>query len=125
MIDALFSHPTYLATKKMLDATVLRHEAIASNLANIETPNYRRLDLAPDFNQQLQQAMSAGNPAQVGQLHPKLAVDSSAHANGRDGNTVQLESELVQLSQNTLAHTVESQMITASLVRMRLAISGK
>jgi len=125
MIEALFSHPTYLATKKMLDATVLRHEAIASNLANIETPNYRRLDLAPDFNQQLQQAMSAGNPTQVGQLHPKLAVDPSAHANGRDGNTVQLESELVQLSQNTVAHALETQLVSSHLSRLRMAVTGK
>ena len=39
MIDALFSQSNYLAAKKMLDASVLRHEAIASNLANLETPN--------------------------------------------------------------------------------------
>jgi flagellar basal-body rod protein FlgB len=45
MISALFSQPNYVGAKKMLDATVLRHEAIASNLANIETPNYKRMDV--------------------------------------------------------------------------------
>jgi flagellar basal-body rod protein FlgB len=47
MINALFSQPNYLASKKMLDATVLRQEAITSNIANLETPNYKRLDIAP------------------------------------------------------------------------------
>jgi flagellar basal-body rod protein FlgB len=46
MIEALFNQPDYLAAKKTLDAVALRHEAIASNIANVETPGYRRIDLA-------------------------------------------------------------------------------
>lgn len=125
MIDALFSQPNYVATKKMLDATVMRHDAIASNLANLETPNYRRIDLAPSFAAELQSAVAAGNPGQVSQLQPSLAIDPSAVASGRDGNTVQLESELMQLNQNHMAHTLETQLITAELLRMRLAITGR
>jgi len=58
MIDALFNQPNYLAAKKMLDVTVLRHEAIASNLANVEVPNYKRLDVSPSFESQLAQAVA-------------------------------------------------------------------
>ena len=47
MIEALFNQPNYQATKKLLDVSVLRHEALASNLANLETPNYKRIDVAP------------------------------------------------------------------------------
>jgi len=43
MIDGLFNQTNYVAAKKMLDATALRHEAIASNLANLETPRYKRV----------------------------------------------------------------------------------
>ena len=125
MISGLFSQPNYLAAKKLLDATVLRHEAIASNLANIETPNYRRLDIAPSFQTELQQAMSGHNGNQIDGVQPRLEADPNAVANTRDGNTVQLESELVQLSKNFLAHTVETQLITGSLLKMRLAITGR
>src|SRR5947207_7419791 len=118
MISGLFSQPNYLAAKKLLDATVLRHEAIASNLANIETPNYRRLDIAPSFQTELQQAMSSQNGNGIAGLQPRLEADPNAVANTRDGNTVQLESELVQLSKNFLAHTVETQLITGSLLKM-------
>ena len=51
MIDGLFASANYQGVKKMLDATVLRQEAIASNLANIETPNYKRVDVAPALRQ--------------------------------------------------------------------------
>ena len=125
MIDALFNQTYYTAAKKMLDATVLRHEAIASNLANLETPNYKRLDVAQSFSTQLKQAMGSDDSAQISALHPKLEVDPTAVAQSRDGNTVQLESELANLQQNTVAHAVETQMITSQMVRLRLAITGK
>ena len=80
MIDALFNQPSYVATKKMLDATALRHEAIASNLANLETPNYRRIDLAPSFSSELQGAVAAQNAGKISGLQPSLAIDPSAVA---------------------------------------------
>src|SRR5438552_9730330 len=98
MITGLFSQPNYLAAKKLLDATVLRHEAIASNLANVETPNYKRLDVAPSFQTELRQAMNGPGPGQIDEVQPRLATDADAIANPQDGNTVQLESELAQLN---------------------------
>jgi len=94
MIDALFNQPDYVAAKKMLDVTVLRQEAIASNLSNLETPNYKRLDVAPSFEAQLSQAVKSGDPAQIASLQPKLTVDQSAISGRGDGNTVTLESEM-------------------------------
>ena len=125
MIDALFNQPNYLATKKLLDATVLRHEAIASNLANVETPGYRRIDLAPSFQTELQRAVVSQAPGQIAQLQPRLAIDITAVANTRDGNTVQIENELMQLNQNAVAHTLEANLLTGALSRMRLAITGR
>jgi flagellar basal-body rod protein FlgB len=125
MIDALFNQPTYVAAKKMLDATVLRQEAIASNLSNLETPNYKRLDVAPSFEAQLSQAVKSGDAAQISCLQPRLAVDPSAVSGRSDGNTVTLESEMLKLNQNTFEDVLETQLISASLAKMRLAITGK
>lgn len=72
MITALFNQPNYLAVKKMLDATVLRQQAIASNIANAETPNYKRLEVAPSFQTELRQALAARSPDQVAALQPRL-----------------------------------------------------
>jgi flagellar basal-body rod protein FlgB len=125
MIDALFSQPDYLAAKKMLDATVLRHEAIASNLANVETPNYKRLDVAPSFETQLQQAVASNDPRQIAAAQPELAVDTQATSGRSDGNTVLLESEMMKLNQNMIEHTLETQLVSNSLQRLRTAISGQ
>jgi flagellar basal-body rod protein FlgB len=125
LIDGLFSQTNYVAAKKMLDATALRHEAIASNLANLETPGYKRIDLAPSFNEQLTRALHSNDSGTVTHLQPSLTVDSSAKNCSPDGNTVQLENELMQLSSNTLAHTVETQLISSNLLKLRLAITGR
>ena len=125
MIDALFSEPSYIATKKMLDVNLMRHEAIASNLANIETPNYKRLDLAPTFEAQLKQAVSGGDIEQINSLQPQLTIDTQAICSRNDGNTVQLETELLKLNQNTTENAVETQMVNWSLAKLRLAVTGK
>jgi flagellar basal-body rod protein FlgB len=124
-VDALFNQPDYLAAKKTLDAVALRHEAIASNLANLETPGYQRVDLSPDFQQQLQRACASQDAQQISALQPALAPDAAAKAQSLDGNTVNLESEMMQLNQNTLLHSVETQLVSNTLTRMRMAISSK
>ena len=125
MIDALFSQSNYVATKKMMDATAMRHQAIASNIAHIETPNYKRIDLAPDFSRELRSAVSTRDASRISSIQPMLMEDSSAKAANRDGNTVQLESELMNLNQNTLAHALETQIVTGALLKLRLAITGR
>ena len=125
MIDALFSQPNYVAAKKMLDASVLRHEAIASNLANLETPNYKRIDVAPSFSAELRSAVASGSSDQIAGTQPLLSVDSSAIASNRDGNSVQLESELSEMNKNFLAHAMETQLVTGNLLKLRLAITGR
>jgi flagellar basal-body rod protein FlgB len=125
MIDALFNQPNYAAAKKMLDATVLRHQAIASNLANIERPNYKRIDVEPGFAASLKEAIASGASSSIGALQPRLAVDAKATSANRDGNTVQLETELMHLNQNSLEHALETQLVSGSLLRLRMAITGK
>lgn len=125
MIEALFNQPAYLAAKKALDATALRQEAIANNIANLETPGYRRLDLAPAFETELERACASGNSQQIAALKPTLAPDPTAVPGSRDGNTVHLENELMQLNQNGTTHALETQLVSNLLSRMRLAITGK
>jgi flagellar basal-body rod protein FlgB len=125
MIDPLFNDAAYAGAKRMMDATLLRHEAIASNLANVETPGYKRLDLDPSFAESLQRAVAAKDTHQINSLQPTVIVDKTAQAHGRDGNTVQLENELGELSQNTVEQALEARLITGAMLKLRLAILGR
>ena len=125
MIEALFNQPNYLAAKKTLDAVALRQQAINNNLANLETPGYKRVDLSPSFEQELEKATASSDPAQIASLSPSLAVDTTATAASKDGNTVQLEQELMRMNQNAMTHNLETQMVSNMLAKMRMAITGK
>jgi len=125
MVEALFNQPGYVTAQRMLDAAVLRHRAIASNIANLETPNYKRLDVSPEFGADLARARATGDAAQIRAVQPAMAVDASATAANRDGNTVKLDQELLALNQNQLLHTLETQLVTGTLLKLRLAITGR
>lgn len=125
MINALFNQPNYASAKKMLDATVLRHAAIAQNLANVEKPNYKRVDLSPTFSGELRSAIATQDSATIGKVEPSISVDGRAVAGSLDGNTVRLEDELLQLSQNTIQHAFEVQVISGAMLKLRMAITGK
>ncbi|HUS36677.1 MAG TPA: flagellar basal body rod protein FlgB [Verrucomicrobiae bacterium] len=124
MINALFVQPGYETAKKMMDVTALRHEAIASNISNIETPNYKRIDLSPSFQSQLQQALGAGDQNQIASLTPSLSVDTTAVSQNHDGNTVTLEDELLAMSNNTLTHHLETMLVSGEMMKLRMAITG-
>lgn len=125
MIEGLFGQSNYVASKKMLDVTALRHEAIASNLANLETPHYQRVDVSSNFETQLHRAVGSQDSAQIANLKPTVTVDTQAVAQRPDGNTVDLEGELMKLHQNSLEHSLETQLISGALLKLRMAITGR
>src|SRR5512145_1548263 len=102
MIDPIFQSDNYRLARKLLDAAVLRQEAIATNIANAETPGFRRLDIAPDFAAQLKAQVASGELLSSSEtLQPQLAEDLTARSVRPDGNTVEIERELVAMDRNT------------------------
>lgn len=124
MIEALFSNDNYQVARQLLDASTLRHQAIASNIANAETPGYKRVDLAPDFQAQLRAAVEHGEMGSR-PLAPKLVEDASARAMRPDGNNVEIEKELLELARNGTEHGFLTQVVSGNLRSLRVAITGR
>lgn len=124
MVEGLFNEPSYLATRRALDASVVRHEALSTNVANVETPNFRRVDLAPGFRSALGDALRRGDRPALSALRPSLTADARARARRPDGNTVNLTDELLAMQDNSLQHAAYSQMLTGRFARLRMAITG-
>ena len=78
MIESLFSNPDYAASKALLDATALRHEALASNIANVETPGYKRVDIAPSFSEAFAAHLQAGGTGSLPQYDTLTEFVSSS-----------------------------------------------
>lgn len=126
MIDPIFQTDNYQLARKLLDASVLRQEAIATNIANTETPGFRRLDIAPDFATQLKARVAAGDfSATADSVQPRLAEDLTARAVRPDGNSVEIERELVAMDRNAVDYDFLTQVVTFDLKQLKMAIMGK
>ena len=125
MIDPIFQSDTYQLARKLLDATSLRQEAIASNIANAETPGYKRLDIAPDFATELSARLANGaTPQSLTTLQPHLAEDQHARSVRPDGNSVEIEHELLEMNRNSVDYEYLSDLVSYNLKQLRAAITG-
>ncbi len=124
MVDPIFQSANYQLARKLLDASVLRQSAIASNIANAETPGFRRLDLSPDFAAQLKSRM-AGGSSDLSGVTPVLAEDAKARAVRPDGNSVEMEKELLEMNRNTVEYEFLTDLISKNIKQLRLAITGR
>ena len=123
MIDGLFSNTNYLASKQMLDITQLRHEALASNIANVETPEYKRIDLPKDFSKEFAAHLKTGTLDELST--PSLSADSETTSQRVDGNNVEIDKELTEMSSNTLQYNTLTEFVSASLKQLKVAITGR
>ena len=124
MIDPIFQTDNYQLARKLLDAAVLRQDAVAANIANAETPGYRRVDVAPDFAQQLKASAQGGKVALPG-LQPHLAIDPNARSMRPDGNTVEVEHELLAMNRNAVEYDYLSEVVSSNLKQLKMAITGR
>ena len=125
MVDPIFHSANYQAARKMLDAAALRQEAIAANIANAETPGYRRLDVNFDFAEQLRSSLRTGELDRTMELKPKLVEDTHARTVRPDGNTVEIEHELLAMNRNAAEYEFLTEIASSHIKQLKLAISGR
>jgi flagellar basal-body rod protein FlgB len=123
MIEKLLSSPSYDGSKMLLDVAIQRQQAIASNLANIETPGYKRIEVDKGFSKVFAQAMNAGAP--LGTPVPKVLTDYDSPSQRKDGNNVILQDELMAMSKNSAEYEALGDFVSYSMRILRMAITGR
>ena len=93
------------------DAAWQRNEAISNNIANVDTPGYKRQDVA--FESVLQQALGnnryesmdyKGANVDLSRLRGRAYLDYANYSYRLDGNNVDIENENVMLAENQLKY---------------------
>ena len=96
---------------KAADASWMRQEAISNNIANVNTPGYKRQDVA--FEDSLQEAISNSRYRSSDEKVANLSkadlrirsyTDSSGFSYRLDGNNVDIDTENAALARNQLKY---------------------
>ena len=102
------------------DASSLRNKTIANNIANIDTPHYKRQDVS--FAANLQQALKNSkfetldqklDSLNIKKLRGVVYTDNEAFSYRLDGNNVDVDTENVYMAQNQLMYQGLTKSLTA------------
>jgi|YelNatPaOPRAMG01_1025707.scaffolds.fasta_scaffold01414_13 flagellar basal-body rod protein FlgB len=123
---SLFDRSRIPLLEKALDAYALKNKVIASNIANIETPNYRRVDVAfeKELNQAIEQSKSDVNLSEnVKGVEPQIEIDKSkALASG--ANNVDIDEEMAELAKNQLRFQMAARLMSQTFQLIDKSITG-
>ncbi len=122
--------------EKTLDFRSQRHDLLASNVANKDTPGYHAQDMV--FEKNLEKALHADEPGALrttdplhmdGNDTPPLdlvqarRITSAAPFVGFDGNTVDLDREMAKIAENQLMYNATTRMINHQFKMIKTVIA--
>ena len=103
-----------------------RHKIIANNIANVDTPGYRALDIS--FREQLGDFMKTrGRGSKASPLAPPeltFVRNLNSRRPRMDRNTVSIDQELTKLSQNAIFHNACLQLLNSKHRILKSALSS-
>ena len=102
-----------------LRAVSLRQAVIANNIANANTPGYRRGVV--EFEKLLSEAMESAGGADPGGVRPEVIHPGTTPVNAL-GNDVDMEMEVGELMKNAGTHKVYLRLLSKMYRQMELAM---
>ncbi|MCM8826379.1 MAG: flagellar basal body rod protein FlgB [Candidatus Omnitrophica bacterium] len=121
---------------KSLQGTSLRHRVLSNNIANVDTPQFKRSDV--DFNQTLKRIIGEKNKSDL-QISPvkthskHLSIKETSQITfpvikdftssyRKDGNNVDIEREMVEINKNSLMYNSIVNLLNNEFFILRYAI---
>lgn len=100
----------------------LRQKAITNNIANLQTPGYRRIDVK--FEELLAKFSGSSGTIDLDEVEPRTYQPQQTPVKS-NGNDVSLESEVGQMVKNTLRHKAYIRILNKKYKQIELAMSLK
>jgi flagellar basal-body rod protein FlgB len=100
----------------------LRQRAITNNIANLETPGYRRIDVK--FEQLLAKCLDSSGEVDLGEIEPQIYRPEQTPVKS-NGNDVNLEAEVGHMIKNTLRHKAYIRLLGKKYKQIELAMDVK
>ena len=131
----MLDHLTFRAMEKALDAAVLRQRVIANNIANADTPGFKRSDVRFESLLRAELEGRGGlvglrtDPRHIpigstGLPEPEVVTDRRTVMNN-NLNNVDIDAEMSALAANQLRYNVLVQQVSHEIRLLRTAIGGR
>jgi flagellar basal-body rod protein FlgB len=107
--------------ERMLDFAALRHKVLANNVANVNTPGFKRSDV--EFAQELDRVLRDKGLEGVKDVKLRISKpDETAFRN--DGNNVSIDKEMAAMSENALLYQIYAQLIARRFRQLNEILKG-
>jgi flagellar basal-body rod protein FlgB len=121
--------------EQVVNFTAARHNVLAGNIANLDTPGYRAADLSPEmFQSQLKEAVEASRADETGSSEDAsdgakdayTAVAATAHTLVyHDGTNLDIEQQASELAKNTMEYNLALSLMTSQFHTFEAVISER
>ncbi|MDF2510867.1 MAG: hypothetical protein K0S04_733 [Herbinix sp.] len=115
---------------KAASASWKRNEVIANNIANVDTPGYKRKDV--QFQSYLQSALLGDNSldsriadANMDQLEATVYTDNASLSYRMDGNNVDIDTESAKLAENQIRYQALLESMTQEFSRIKAVLAAR
>ncbi|MGE4271340.1 MAG: flagellar basal body rod protein FlgB [Desulfitobacterium sp.] len=126
--------PMFNVLEKSMDAASLRQKVLADNIANVDTPDFKRSDV--DFSTLLGQAIgqvdgelplkvTSERHLQKTELNTSGVVTDESTTYRNDGNNVDIDREMVNVAENGIYYNSVTRAISAQLSNLRTVIGQR
>lgn len=109
------------------DASWLRNSIISNNIANVDTPNYKRKDV--QFETYLIEQLAGGDTMDsyvddmdLSTLEATIYTDNVNLSYRSDGNNVDIDTENAEFAKNQIKYNVMTDAISQEFSRLKTAI---
>ena len=142
--QAMFNSTTIPMLEQVVDFAQSRHNVLAGNLANLDTPGYRVRDLSQEtFEQQLGEALrERDQPRSAGSQYSVLSTQDLESSSRRtdaisevsdrvkgmvyhDESNVGLEQQVTEMSKNQTRHNLALAILTSQFRLLEAAVSER
>jgi flagellar basal-body rod protein FlgB len=133
------NNSSFKMLESSLQAAALRQKVVANNIANVDTPHYKRSDVK--FEEYLQKELGqqpslvgyrthplhfhiGGQQAGSGQVAPQVMTDERSIMNNNQNN-VDIDYEMSLMAKNQLRYNVMVQQVNNELKKVRSVLGGR
>ncbi len=107
---------------KFIDMNAQKSKVIANNIANVNTPGYKKLEV--NFQEELTKAVKSGNVDKINDVTAKVTFSDNPFIR-ENGSNVDIDMELIEFYKTTDSYTMSVEMLSKMMKGTIAAIQGR